>query len=81
MRRSAVAVAAIVVAIGCGPGPIVRHGKINEPALDRVARGLERVRGLRFTTPVPGRVLTTRPCAACSTTTSPRSSSRASSST
>jgi hypothetical protein len=57
VRRSAVAVAAIVVAIGCGPGPIVRHGQINEPALDHVARGLERVRGLRFTTPVPGRVL------------------------
>jgi hypothetical protein len=57
MRRSALLAVTIAVAIACGPGPIVRRGAINTPALDRVARGLERVRGLRFTAPVPGRVM------------------------
>jgi hypothetical protein len=54
-RLLACAVAALAVA--CGPGPVVRRGAINVPVLDTIAAKLERVRGLRFTAPVPGRVL------------------------
>jgi hypothetical protein len=57
MMRAMLAAATIALAIACGPGPIVRHGAINEPALDRVAKGLARVRGLDFKAPVPARIL------------------------
>ncbi len=54
---SRVAAALAGVAIACGPGPIVRNGAINQPVLASTEQDLEAVRGLRFTAPVPGRVL------------------------
>jgi hypothetical protein len=57
MNRIAAALALASVAIACGPGPIVRHGAINQPALTSIEHGLQAVRGLPFTAPVPGRVL------------------------
>ncbi|MGH7895015.1 MAG: hypothetical protein ACREQL_10115 [Candidatus Binatia bacterium] len=51
------AFALVLAAAGCGPGPIVRHGRIDAAALSSVEDGLERVRGLQFTAAVPGRVL------------------------
>ena len=57
MSRITAALALASVAIACGPGPVVRHGAINQPALTSIEQGLQGVRGLRFTAPVPGRVL------------------------
>lgn len=49
--------AAAVVVTGCGPGRVVRGDAVNTDALGNIERTLERVRGLRFTAQVPGRVL------------------------
>jgi hypothetical protein len=55
-RRRLVVVAAIL-AVACGPGAVVRRGAINTDVLTSVGHTLERVRGLRFTAEVPGRLL------------------------
>ena len=47
----------VLVVAACGPGPVVRRGALDANVLTGVERGLERVRGLHFTTTVPGRVL------------------------
>jgi len=47
------ALAVLVVALGCGPGRVVRHGKVNEDAVTQVRRTLPDVRGLPFRAPVP----------------------------
>jgi hypothetical protein len=60
-RRAAlagVAVAGVSLAFtACGPGPVVRRGRMNEAALAALVRQLPLVRGLDFTTAVPARVL------------------------
>ena len=38
---------------GCASRRLVRHGQVNEDALETVRRGLVALRGLAFTTPVP----------------------------
>ncbi len=58
--RVVVAAALVIVAfagVACGPGPVVRRGVVNTAVLTSVEQTLERVRGLRFTAEVPGRVL------------------------
>ena len=57
MTRRRLVLAAAILVVACGPGAIVRHGAINTELLSSVARTLERVRGLRFTAEVPGRLL------------------------
>src|SRR6185436_2665365 len=54
-RDAALARAALGAA--CGPGPVVRSGTVNTGVLKTVEQTLERVRGLRFTSSVPARVL------------------------
>jgi hypothetical protein len=49
-------VLAVAVA-ACGPGRVVRSGRVNVVLLERVARALERVRGLRFASAVPATLL------------------------
>jgi hypothetical protein len=46
-----------VLAVACGPGSIVRKNAVDTAVLASVERTVERVRGLRFTAPVPGQVL------------------------
>ncbi|HYV57719.1 MAG TPA: hypothetical protein VE911_09240 [Candidatus Nitrosopolaris sp.] len=43
----------LVVGLGCGPGRVVRHGKVNEDAVAQVRRTLPDVRGLPFRASVP----------------------------
>jgi len=57
VTRRRLVLAAVVLAVACGPGAVVRRGAINTEVLTSVARTLERVRGLRFTAEVPGRLL------------------------
>jgi hypothetical protein len=57
VTRRRLVVAAVLLAVACGPGALVRRGTINTEVLSSVARTLERVRGLRFTAEVPGRLL------------------------
>jgi len=56
-RATVLLVAAVALATACGTGRIVRSGQVDTAALEKVQRGLELVRGLRFTSPVPARVL------------------------
>jgi hypothetical protein len=55
VRRLGVATAILLLtfAAGCGPGPLVRHGQINEDAVGVVRQNLPAIRGLSFTTTVP----------------------------
>jgi hypothetical protein len=57
VTRRRLVLAAVVLAVACGPGPVVRRGSINTDVLKSVGQTLERVRGLRFTAEVPGRLL------------------------
>ncbi len=57
MRRALVLVVTAALGAACGPGPVVRSGTVNADVLTTVERTLERVRGLRFTSSVPARVL------------------------
>jgi hypothetical protein len=57
VTRVRIALGATLVLAACGPGRVVRHGEIDTNVLGVVEQGVERVRGLRFTAPVPGRVL------------------------
>ena len=43
----------LVVALGCGPGRVVQHGKVNEDAVALVRHTLPDVRELSFRAPVP----------------------------
>ena len=52
MRRPLAALAALVLATGCGPGPVVRRGEVNDDAVGVVRRELPAIRGLAFTAPV-----------------------------
>jgi hypothetical protein len=56
--RLAATVALALAVAGCGPGPIARHGRVNEDALDQIQGGLAELRGLPFLRPVPARMLT-----------------------
>ena len=47
------ALVCLIVALGCGPGRVVQHGKVNEDAVTQVRRTLPDVRGLSFRAPVP----------------------------
>ena len=57
MSRAIALLAVAALAAACGGGRIVRSGQVNGPALEKVERGLVRVRGLQFTQPVPAKVL------------------------
>jgi hypothetical protein len=52
VRRLALAVAVALAAAACGPGKVVRQGRINEDALAVVRQRLPPVRGLEFRAPV-----------------------------
>ena len=47
----------VALATACGSGRVVRSGQVNTDVLGKVERTLEQVRGLRFTSPVPAKVL------------------------
>ena len=51
MSRSTALFLALV--LGCGPGRMVRRGKVNEEAVAQVRRTLPDIRGLPFRAPVP----------------------------
>ncbi|TMA97884.1 MAG: hypothetical protein E6J57_11190, partial [Deltaproteobacteria bacterium] len=53
MRRAAILLAVLALLAGCASRRLVRHGQVNEDALETVRRGLVALRGLGFTTPVP----------------------------
>src|SRR5262249_18623285 len=52
-RAVRAALVLLVVGLGCGPGRVVRHGKVNEDAVAQVRRTLPDLRGLPFRTSVP----------------------------
>lgn len=54
MRRLAFV---LVVLAGCGPGPVVRNGVVNETAMASLQDRVEATRGLAFDGPVPTRAL------------------------
>ena len=64
MTRAVTLVAVVALAAACGPGRMVRSGQVNAPALEKVERGLARVRGLQFVRPVPANVLDDKQVAA-----------------
>lgn len=47
----------LIVLAGCGPGPVVRHGVVNESAMAELQARVETTRGLAFDGPVPSRAL------------------------
>jgi hypothetical protein len=47
----------LALANACGPGPLVRHGTVNERLVGLVQRRLSAARGLQFLRPVPSRAL------------------------
>src|SRR5439155_1414767 len=53
VRRAAILLAVLALLAGCASRRLVRHGQVNEDALETVRRGLVALRGLGFTTPVP----------------------------
>ncbi len=53
MRRAAGLLAALALLAGCASRRLVRHGQVNEDALETVRHRLVALRGLAFTTPVP----------------------------
>src|SRR5881398_1689226 len=53
VRRAAILLAVLALLAGCASRRLVRHGQVNEDALETVRRGLVALRGLAFTTPVP----------------------------
>src|SRR5436309_4762281 len=53
VRRSVALLVVLALLAGCASRRLVRHGQVNEDALETVRRGLVALRGLAFTTPVP----------------------------
>jgi len=53
VRRAAGLLLVLALVAGCASRRLVRHGQVNEDALETVRRGLMALRGLAFTTPVP----------------------------
>jgi hypothetical protein len=53
----ALALVALVALAGCGPGPVVRNGLVDESALASLQAEVEDTRGLAFDGPVPSRAL------------------------
>lgn len=47
----------LVVLAGCGPGPVIRHGVVNETAMSALQERVAAIRGLTFDGPVPSRAL------------------------
>jgi hypothetical protein len=47
----------LIVLAGCGPGPVIRHGVVNETAMADLQARVEATRGLAFDGPVPSRAL------------------------
>ncbi len=47
----------LIVLAGCGPGPVVRHGVVNETAMSALQARVAAIRGLTFDGPVPSRAL------------------------
>src|SRR5213079_682224 len=52
VRRSVALLVVLALLAGCASRRLVRHGQVNEDALETVRRGLVALRGLAFTTPV-----------------------------
>src|SRR5262245_19034378 len=57
MRLAAFTLAVLTAATGCGPGPLVRRGSVNEAMVTQVRERLVAARGLDFKRPVPTRAL------------------------
>ena len=57
MKRWKAALLSLLVGTACGPGRIVRHGRVNDDALAVVRRTLPAIRGLQFRANVPAAVL------------------------
>jgi len=57
MRLAALTLAVLTAAAGCGPGPLVRRGSVNEAMVAQVRERLVATRGLDFKRPVPTRAL------------------------
>ena len=57
MRWLLTVAAAAVIATGCGPGPLVRRGVLNQPLVDAVSTDLTALRGLTLQAPVPARAM------------------------
>jgi len=53
VRRAAVLLAMLALVAGCASRRLVRHGQVNEDALETLRHRLVALRGLGFTTPVP----------------------------
>jgi len=53
VRRAAVLLAMLALVAGCASRRLVRHGQVNEDALETLRHRLVALRGLAFTTPVP----------------------------
>src|SRR5205823_1245281 len=51
--RSVALLVVLALLAGCASRRLVRHGQVNEDALETVRRGLVALRGLAFKTPVP----------------------------
>src|SRR2546428_124411 len=53
VRRAAVLLAMLALVAGCASRRLVRHGQVNEDAIETLRHRLVALRGLAFTTPVP----------------------------